>query len=311
MTGSHFGAKLDLVLKAFSMSRAQLAADLSVDKSLVGRWVAGAVSPSAHNLAALTRYVAVRTPGFTMLDWDREMGDFARLFGVAAPVAAPEAVDGVPLPLMGMVRASTADRAADLECFFRTTRPAEAAPGRFMHDQGMVRAHPNGLLEFRMGVRETVYQGWLLPVRGQLFCIATDDTNGALVYALFSSVPPGKVQRLDGISLGGGNGSLPGVTAAPIVLDRFADLSGDREADDRRYRELLGQDPLAPEGSIPADVLTLLSRDFGPSQLAAGGDWLLTIPFHRSLSRGVVAADQSDAPAGGQVIRPDFGRPPR
>jgi hypothetical protein len=68
-----------------------------------------------------------------------------------------------------------------------------AAPGRFMHDQGMVRAHPNGLLEFRMGGRETVYEGWLMPVRGQLFCIATDDTTGALVYARVSSVPPGKV----------------------------------------------------------------------------------------------------------------------
>lgn len=288
MTGTAFGAKLDLVLKAFSMSRAQLAADLAVDKSLVGRWVAGVVNPSAHNLSALTRYVAARTPGFTMLDWDREMADFAPLFGVTPTATATEPVDGIPLPLMGMVRASTADRAGDLECFFRTTRPAESAPGRFMHDQGMVRSHPNGLLEFRMGVRETVYNGWLLPVRGQLFCIATDDTNGALVYALFSSIPPGRVQRLDGISLGGGNGSLPGVTAAPIVLDRIADLTGDREADDRRYRELLGQDPLAPEGSVPDDVMTLMSRDFGPSQLATGGDWLLTIPFHRSLSRGVV-----------------------
>jgi DNA-binding transcriptional regulator YiaG len=42
-----FSAKLSLVLKVFSMSRGRLAADLGIDKSVVGRWVTGAVKPSA------------------------------------------------------------------------------------------------------------------------------------------------------------------------------------------------------------------------------------------------------------------------
>ena len=63
-----FSTKLDLVLKALSMSRGRLAADLGVDKSLVGRWASGAVTPSAHNLENLTRLVASRRSASLVLD---------------------------------------------------------------------------------------------------------------------------------------------------------------------------------------------------------------------------------------------------
>ena len=77
-----FSKKLDLVLKALSMSRGRLAAELGVDKSLVGRWASGTVTPSAHNLENLTRLVAQRRAGFTMLDWDRSLDGLAQVFGV-------------------------------------------------------------------------------------------------------------------------------------------------------------------------------------------------------------------------------------
>jgi hypothetical protein len=308
MASTPFGEKLELVLKVFSMSRAQLAATLAVDKSLVGRWVAGAVTPSAHNMANLTRFVAGKRAGFTMLDWDQEMDGFAAFFGVRRPkhVAAPAAdpLDGLPLLIMDQIRAATAFRASDLECFFRTTRPSQAMPGYFLHDQGMLRMDANGLLEVRMGVRETAYRGWLLPVGGQFFCIATDGATGALIFALFSFAPPGRIQRLDGITLGRIDTAQPGIVAAPIVLDRIGELSGDREADDRRYREHLGRDPLAPPGSIPDEVVAQLARDIGPAQLALGGDWLLNIPLARSLARSVSA--QADDRSG---AKPDDGPP--
>jgi transcriptional regulator with XRE-family HTH domain len=63
-----FSEKLGLVLKALSMSRGQLAAQLGVDKSIVGRWATGAVQPSAHNLSRLTGLVAGRVDGFITLD---------------------------------------------------------------------------------------------------------------------------------------------------------------------------------------------------------------------------------------------------
>src|SRR5437868_2451790 len=121
-----FSEKLDLVLKALSMSRGRLAADLGVDKSLVGRWASGAVTPSAHNLENLTRLVAQRRAGFTMLDWDRDLDGLAQVFGVEPAVArGPDkpangmAVDGLPLPGMDMVRMVTERRAATYEGFWR------------------------------------------------------------------------------------------------------------------------------------------------------------------------------------------------
>lgn len=70
MIDGHFPAKLELALKACSMSRGRLAAELGVDKSVVSRWLNGANAPSGHNLSSLTAVVAARFEGFTMLDWE-------------------------------------------------------------------------------------------------------------------------------------------------------------------------------------------------------------------------------------------------
>src|ERR1700751_5269963 len=83
-----FAAKFALVLKALSISRGRLAADLGVDKSVVGRWVTGAVKPSSHNLSSLTALIAGGVRGFKMLDWDRSFADLANLMG-ADPSAVP------------------------------------------------------------------------------------------------------------------------------------------------------------------------------------------------------------------------------
>ena len=55
------------------MSRGRLAADMGVDKSVVGRWVTGAVVPSEHNLMLMTAQFARRAPGFTSLSWERSL----------------------------------------------------------------------------------------------------------------------------------------------------------------------------------------------------------------------------------------------
>src|SRR5215472_7657504 len=90
-----FGKKLELALKRLSMSRARLAADLGVDKSVVGRWVTGAVRPSGHNLSRLSALIAGRIPGFSALDWDRDLAGFAEALG-ADPDAVPAARKGPP-----------------------------------------------------------------------------------------------------------------------------------------------------------------------------------------------------------------------
>ena len=133
-----FAAKLSFILKAFSMSRGRLAADMGVDKSVVGRWVTGAVVPSEHNLMLMTAQFARRAPGFTSLSWERSLAELAELIGVdhgAAPTVLPIPVNrGLPLAILDQIRATTALRGAAYQEFFRSTRPFVLQPGRLLHD---------------------------------------------------------------------------------------------------------------------------------------------------------------------------------
>ena len=284
-----FGRKLELVLKRLSMSRARLAADLRVDKSVVGRWVTGAVRPSAHNLARLSALVAEHIAGFTALDWDRDLPGFAELLGADPGTLGGAGKAGpphLPLPLMDQVLASTALRGKAYEGFFRSTRPYVLAPGRFVHDHGMIRMDETGLLRLKIGTGGTTVEGWVLPFGNQLFVLSVDVTSGALLFGIFNGVSGPRADVVDGLCLTPAQDAGRTPTAHAMVFERVGDLSGDPEADDRRFAELAGLPPVAPEGSVPDDVRRHLLRDFGPLQAAQGGDMLLRAPLTRSLARG-------------------------
>jgi len=88
-----FAARLSLALKALNLSRSQLAAAADVDKSLVSRWLSGQVTPSAYNLARVSRALAEIKPGFNMTLWERPSEEFELFLGVCTPVAASSAVE--------------------------------------------------------------------------------------------------------------------------------------------------------------------------------------------------------------------------
>ncbi|MBS0334428.1 MAG: helix-turn-helix transcriptional regulator [Proteobacteria bacterium] len=287
-----FATKLGLVLKVLSMSRARLAADLGVDKSVVGRWAAGAVQPSAHNLSRLSGLIAERIPGFTALDWDRSLAAFAELIGADLKAVAGHApaIDSAMggLPLMGMEQflSATALRGPAYEGFYRTTRPYILAPGRFIHDHAMVRIDPTGLLRLRIGAGGTIADGWVLPAGNQLFAVTVDVISGAVLFGIFHGVATPKADVVDGLVLAPSLDVGRTLAAYPMVLERVEDLAGDIEADDRRFLELAARDPVAPEGSISEELRGHLTGDFGPAALALGGDLLLRLPLTRSLARG-------------------------
>lgn len=273
------------------MSRGRLAAELGVDKSLVGRWVSGAVSPSAHNLENLTRLISGRCTGFTMLDWDRDLGALAAMLGVRAPDPVrsmeprPE-TDSLPLPVLEMARLTTERRGAAYEGFWRTTRPSVIMPGRFFHDHGMVRRAENGLLSFKVGGAGLLFDGWLLPAEGQLFAILFDTVGQTPIFVIFNGVPLSKASFLDGIVMAAALNAARTPSAYPIVMERIGDLTGDVEADDARCAELLQTDPLAPEDGVSEALHNHLIRDIGPAAAAAGGSMFLLSPINSTLSRG-------------------------
>ncbi len=283
MTGA-FAAKLNVALKALSTTRGRLAAELEVDKSVVGKWISGAVTPSAHNIARLSAVVARRVEGFTSLDWDRDPEDLAAVLGARgfAPREAPLA--GLPLPFVEDAISATAIRGAAYEGLFRSTRPLANEPGRFIHDHGLIRRDPAGLLRLRMGTWGVFVDAWLAPLHNKLFCIGAELSTNSPVFGVFNGMGGVKAHTIDGLLLSAilDAGRTP--TATAIVFNRIGDLTDDPEADDRRFEALAALDPLAPEGSVPDALVAHLVRDIGPERLALGGDWLLRMPVDRSWS---------------------------
>ncbi len=299
MTTTPFSEKLRLVLKMLSMSSAQLASELGTDKSVVSRWLKGAVLPSAHNMSRLTAVVATRVARFRTLDWEREPQEFAEMFGAdrdaikrAMGAAAP--AQGLPLANWDQMIATAASRGRPYEGFFRSTRPSPTLVGRFVHEYGMIRRDAIGLLRLRMGSVGSIVDGWMIPLNGQLYSIATETNSGTLLFGIFNGINTPKVEAFDGLTLVPGSDMGRSPTATAILCERIGDLGADPEADDVRCREMMAFNPLAPEGSIPEHVRNHLVRDIGPAQLALGGDWLLNSLLRRSMSSG-----------------PDFDAPPK
>jgi hypothetical protein len=303
-----FHEKLTLVLKALSMSRGRLAADLGVDKSLVGRWASGAVTPSQHNLSNLTQLLASKRPGFTMLDWDRDLEGLAAQFGVDVPAHANghNGGHGVPAlnghapqprtedltllaPLLDQARMATERRGKAYEGFWRTTRPSVMMPGLFFHDFGMIRRGSSGMLDFQMGGSGLLWEGWMLPAEGQLFVILYDTVGLTPVFLIFNGVPLPKAELLDGIVTAAALDAARTPSSYPIILERIGVLTGDKAADDARCQELLNQDTRAPVDGLPDNIRRHLLRDIGPEAAAKGGPLLLLAPATGSLTRGVSA----------------------
>ena len=285
-----FAVRFRLVLHALGLSRGRAAVELKVDKSLVGRWAAGAVKPSDNNLANITSLVARRIAGFNMVDWERDFEGFAARIGLDPSVASSlqqgEALHGVPLPFLDLARAETQRRRSAYEGFWRTTRPSVMMQGRVAQDHGMIRATSNGLLEVRMGGAGLVFTGWAFLSEGNLFAILHDAVGYTPMFLIFRGVTLPKATVLDGLLMLASLDAARTPAAIPIILERIGDLTGDREADDRTCADLSAREALAHMEEMPETVLGHLFRDFGPSSTAAGGSMFLTTAASGGFSRG-------------------------
>jgi transcriptional regulator with XRE-family HTH domain len=301
MTPDNFAARLGLALKAASISRGQLAAELGVDKSVVSRWIGGVNTPSSHNLSRLTLAIAARCGGFNMLDWERPGPEFEARIGAASlpprgshqfdsPPSEFRLTDYIPPTVLQEAVATTKLRGSAYEGFWRSTRPANEPLGGFIRDQIMIWQSQRGLLRFRLGVYDMRFEGWTLPIQTQLFCVASDPVTGVFLFAIFNAVLRNRAEVMDGLTLTLQREAGGAPVAAACLLERVGNLSGDDARDEARFRDLANQDPVAPAGSVPKYIRDHLWHDVGPSAFAAGGAPLLAMAFTASLSRGPVGA---------------------
>jgi hypothetical protein len=104
------------------------------------------------------------------------------------------------------------------------------------------------------------FEGWTFLTQTQLFSIAADARTGMFIFTIYNAVMRHRPEMLDGLNLavqrvGGGS-----PVAVAAVMQRWADLTGDPEADDETYAELVSRDPVAPEGSVPTTFANMSSR---------------------------------------------------
>ena len=293
MAGGDFSRKLQLVLKALSISAGQVAAEVGVDKSVVNRWLRGVSAPTGNNLSRLTAMMAARRAGFSMLDWEADLDRLSmRLRGAGETAKDPaDLAAGLGHWLPERVRrealANTDLRGSAYEGFWRTTRPSIEAPGAFMRDFVIMRVGPQGLLTSRIGVEDMGFHGVSFLTQTQLFGVLADPETGIFILSIFNAVLRQRADVIDGLSLtcrrnGGGT-----PVASRVIMERVGLLSGDPAADDARHDAMTrANDPFTPPEAVPEVVRAHLLKDCGPAAFAQGGEMLLTMAFAESMSRG-------------------------
>jgi hypothetical protein len=289
-----FSAKLTLILKVLSISRGALAFELGVDKSVISRWLGGERQPSTHNLARLSNMIAARHAGFCILDWERDLGGLATLFGLepdrVAVVTPPPTPPALPIANLDQLMQSTAAHGAAYEGLFRTTRADPMLPGCFLREHAMIRRNDAGLLRLTMGSAVNIADGWIMPHQSLVYSIATDRNSGALMFGMFHHRFVSRIDVLDGLVLipGADMGRSP--TASAIFCERVGELSGDEANDDDRFADLTTFPQAIAADSLEDGLRDHLARDVGPDALGRGGEWLLSLTLSRSKTRGPRAA---------------------
>ncbi len=297
MAEEHFGAKLALVLKSLTLSNGRLAADLAVDKSLVGRWVAGSVTPSAHNLSRLTACLAQRLPWLSLLDWDAPIDALARRLGtgVAAPlavVAAEPAPDLLHLPfgLLDAAARETARRASVYVGRWKMTRVVSSGRLIYCIDYVLIQRRGDGLV-MDMFADGHQLSGWLLILGNRLYAMLADEIDDSFAYFMFNGVVGPRADRLDGMLMSCGTERHADTHSTVVVIDFVGELAGGSEAAaqdfewGRASRLAIGKSIDAAD--LPPDIAAALVPDAGPAAMAAGiGEAIVRIPHGRSLSRG-------------------------
>lgn len=284
-----FAGKLEVALKALSLSRVAAAQALGVDKSLVGRWLSGAVHPTEHNLSRLTAILAERKAGFRMADWDAPIDRFAERFDIAMPSRGGDPGPVLPhlRPLIQIAREETARRGSAYEGLYRTARPSLLVAETVFHEYGIIRRNREGLLDVAMRGSGLLFEGWALPAHNNLFVFLYDNTGLSPLSLVFRGIALPRAMVLDGIMLLAALDAGRTPAAMPVLLERVGDLDQDAGSDIDRIERMEREMPEPLEPIPEEDVRARLFRDAGPGARKAGmGDRVLAVTASDALSRG-------------------------
>lgn len=294
-----FAAKLALLTKRLNWSRAKLAQQVGVDKSLAARWLNGTSRPTGNSLMLLTAAVAESVDGFTAADWDLPTGELvARVTGRSGLSSTAE--KGPSRLALAGLRDPPPDTMAEPYLglwagFYQSVtnrKIARLCYGQFARD-----AH---------GTRLTVSDGYFiadgqaLPTATRLHCILEfRELANYLAFISFNTRPDAEgAAIIDGIWSGFSADGVP--MASPVILiriqegdaapgftvetmkARIADLN--RGIEDEAART---GDPIAAMRPFaPAELVQLVFPVVGTPRPDGETDHILRWPANRSVATG-------------------------
>lgn len=295
----NFAAKLHLVCKRLNWSRAKLAQQVGVDKSLAGRWLAGASRPAGNSLMRLNDAIARALPDFTAASWDVDSADLALQLGLthlAPAMAGPVASSPAASP-----PATMADTLAAIRSFSRFADDIDhIAPiytgfywvwfSSFANDGAILRRRArlwregNGLRFENIG-GSVIYTGGCIAVGKQLYMIMESPAFPGPAMTIVSGAFGAPRQRMSGLTLYQTLGRTGGtVCASPSVLEFIEPLCGDPAADLARWEAMAGGElSLHNEDemrrAVAPEILSIMRPVVGTRRADGSFDHLLVIPL--------------------------------
>jgi transcriptional regulator with XRE-family HTH domain len=277
-TPGSFSGRLAFALKVINMSPAALGAAVSVDKSVVSRWLSGKVTPSGHNLARISAEIARRRPDFSTLSFEASASGFLAALEIEAPGDTLKAVaqpDGIILPHDAIEdsRNETARRGMEYYGHYAMYYWSFSRPGRIARMALMLRPS-NGLIEARYGADGFEFGGWALLLLNRLYIQFSEKRFQAMVFMVTNPGQQPRAQQLTGLLMGPSD-RLMVPTVSPMVLVRVAEVDGDPEQDEADFQKAQAFDPFAEGQDAPPEIRKALIDMVRVTQIEGAGVGLL------------------------------------
>jgi transcriptional regulator with XRE-family HTH domain len=255
-----FAGRLRLALKMANLSAGALGAAVGVDKSVVSRWTAGKVLPTQHNLARIATVLARSFPGFSVLTFEAPAAEFCATVRLGQPATASGTSGSLPIPfgLLDAARKETARRGIEYFGIYSMYYWAFSQPGQIAR-MALILRPAEGLIEARYGAEGFEFHGWALLMLNRLHVIFAEERFEAMAFLVTNAGQQPRARFITGVLSGPAEGLLV-PTAAPAVLVRERDLTGDADADLARYEAARNFDPVMEPSAAPTAVLTALRQ---------------------------------------------------
>lgn len=279
---ANFAVKLELVCKKLNWSRAKLAQQVGVDKSLAGRWLVGTSRPTGNSLMRLNDAVGRTLPDFTAAAWDLTPPAFAAELDVAPP-AALATTDILRGLRVFQGTAANLDRMTALYAgFYRLWFAGFLNNGTVCRRACWIR-RDGGTLRFDAGGGMVIYAGECAATPERLYLTGENPVFDGLIFLSLARGRRASSTRLSGIFVYYIMSGEGGIAAVPAVLERLSSGGANAAADAKTWARLTAEAADFPteaeaRAAVPDKILTALRPGLDPRRQGKPFDHILVMP---------------------------------